>query len=62
MIKAKKTSIGERVRVKSTGQEVTIDQVSEHGFTVIKFKSGGKHRFLNHMLEPINATNSIHLN
>ena len=45
--------IGERVRVKSTGQEVTVDQISAHGFTVIKFKSGGKHRFLNNKLEPI---------
>ncbi len=62
MIKAKNPNIGERVRVKSTGQEVTVDQISEHGFTVIKFKSGGKHRFLNHMLEPISPSRSIHLN
>jgi hypothetical protein len=53
MNKAKSMNIGDRVRVKSTGQEVTIDQISQHGFTVIKFRSGGKHRFLNNMLEPI---------
>ena len=56
MIKDKSLNIGERVRVKSTGQEVTVDQISQHGFTVIKFKSGGKHRFLNHKLEPLTDT------
>lgn len=44
-------SIGDRVRIKSTGQEVTVDQVSAHGFSVIKFNSGGTYRFLNHKLE-----------
>lgn len=44
-------NIGERVRIKSTGQEVTVDQVSAHGFSVIKFNSGGTYRFLNHKLE-----------
>ncbi len=42
---------GDRVRIKSTGQEVTVDQVSAHGFSVIKFNSGGTYRFLNHKLE-----------
>ena len=46
-------NIGERVRVKSTGQEVVIDQVSDYGFAVVKFNTGGKHRFLNHKLEKI---------
>ena len=63
MNKDKSLNIGERVRVKSTGQEVTVDQISQHGFTVIKFKSGGKHRFLNNKLEPImDRTASLHLN
>ena len=44
---------GERVRVKSTGQEVIVDQVSDYGFAVVKFNTGGKHRFLNHKLEKI---------
>jgi len=44
-------NIGDRVRIKSTGQEVTVDQISAHGFSVIKFSSGGKYRFLNHKLE-----------
>ena len=49
----KPLNIGDRVRVKSTGQEVVIDQISHHGFAVIKFNSGGKHRFLNHKLEKL---------
>ena len=63
MIKDKSLNIGERVRVKSTGQEVTVDQISQHGFTVIKFRSGGKHRFLNNQLEPLtDSPRAIHLN
>ena len=51
MNKDNKLNIGDRVRIKRTGQEVTVDQVSEHGFSVIKFHSGGTYRFLNHQLE-----------
>jgi len=51
MKKENNISIGDRVRIKSTGQEVTVDQVSEYGFSVIKFNSGGTYRFLNHKLE-----------
>lgn len=51
MNKKNDLNIGDRVRIKSTGQEVTVDQVSEHGFSVIKFNSGGTYRFLNHKLE-----------
>ncbi len=47
----KKLMIGERVRVKTTGQEVTVAQVSKHGFAVVRFNSGGKYRLLNHKLE-----------
>jgi len=47
-------NIGERVRVKSTGQEVIVDKVSHHGFAIVKFNSGGKHRFLNNRLEKLN--------
>ena len=53
MINETTLQIGERVRVKTTGQHVTVDQVSPHGFAIVKFNSGGKHRFLNHMLEVI---------
>ena len=58
----KPLNIGDRVRIKSTRQEVTVDQISEHGFTVIKFNSGGKHRFLNHKLEVIQPTERMAYN
>lgn len=60
MNKAKSLNIGDRVRIKNTGQEVTVDQISKHGFAVIKFNSGGKHRFLNYKLEKV-AENPVHL-
>jgi len=53
MNKEKPLNIGDRVRIKNTGQEVTIDQISEHGFAVIKFSSGGKHSLLNYKLEKV---------
>lgn len=54
MNNTKTLNIGERVRVKSTGQEVIVDKVSHHGFAIVKFNSGGKHRFLNNHLEKLN--------
>lgn len=53
-------SIGDRVRIISTGQEVTVDQVSAHGFSVIKFNSGGTYRFLNDKLERPNMQSSAY--
>ncbi|VAW59891.1 hypothetical protein MNBD_GAMMA11-1944 [hydrothermal vent metagenome] len=56
MIKNNSLSIGDRVRIISTGQEVTVDQVSAYGFSVIRFNSGGTYRFLNTRLEkPLSA-------
>ncbi|MDH5765434.1 MAG: hypothetical protein OEZ38_05395 [Gammaproteobacteria bacterium] len=49
----KALSIGEHVRIKSTGQKVTIEQLSDYGFAVVKFSTGGKHRLLNNKLEKI---------
>ncbi|VAW69152.1 hypothetical protein MNBD_GAMMA09-3238 [hydrothermal vent metagenome] len=51
MINSNTLNIGDRVRIISTGQEVTIDQISAYGFSVIKFNSGGTYRFLNSKLE-----------
>jgi len=56
MMNRKNLNIGERVRIKSTGQQVTVDQISAHGFAIVRFNSGGKHRFLNHHLEKIHTT------
>lgn len=56
MINKNHVTIGDRVRIKSTGQEVTIDQISHHGFSIIRFQTGGKHRFLNNKLETLCGT------
>ena len=53
MINEKMLNIGDRARVKTTGQLVTIDQISSHGFALVRFNTGAKHRFLNHHLEPV---------
>ncbi|MDQ1363373.1 MAG: hypothetical protein QG652_1234 [Pseudomonadota bacterium] len=53
MINKNQVAVGDRVRIKSTGQEVTVDQISQYGFSIIRFQTGGKHRFLNHKLEPV---------
>lgn len=56
MINKNHVTVGDRVRIKSTRQEVTIDQISQHGFSIIRFQSGGKHRFLNHKLETLSGS------
>ena len=59
MMKDKSLSIGEKAIIKKTGQEVTVDQISEHGFAIIKFNTGGKHRLLNQYLEPVEEHSPI---
>lgn len=62
MINENMLNVGDRVRVKTTGQLVTIDKISSHGFALVRFNTGNKHRFLNHHLEPVpNNTSSIRL-
>ena len=51
-------NVGDRVRVKTTGQLVTIDKISSHGFALVRFSTGNKHRFLNQHLEPVSDYSS----
>lgn len=51
-------NVGDRVRVKTTGQLVTIDKISAHGFALVRFNTGNKHRFLNQHLEPVSDYSS----
>lgn len=44
--------VGEKARVKSTGIEVTISQISEHGFAVVKFECGYERMLLINQLKP----------
>ena len=32
---------GAKARIKSTGQVVEIKRVSDHGFSIVRFKTGG---------------------
>lgn len=55
-------NVGDRVRVKTTGQLVTIDKISSHGFALVRFHTGNTHRFLNQHLEPLpDHTSSMRL-
>lgn len=57
---ANSLSIGDHVRIKSTGQKVIIEQLSDYGFAIVRFSTGGKHRLLNHKLEKIGIPNFIY--
>jgi len=41
---------GEMAKIISTGQVVEIKRVSDHGFSVVKFKTGGDYMILNDKL------------
>ena len=43
---------GDKARVKSTGIEVTISQISDHGFAVVKFECGYERMLLTSQLQP----------
>ena len=42
---------GAKARIKSTGQVVEIKRVSDHGFSIVRFKTGGDYMVLNDRLE-----------
>jgi hypothetical protein len=42
---------GVKARIKSTGQIVEIKRVSNHGFSIVRFKTGGDYMVLNDRLE-----------
>ncbi|MGB5276942.1 MAG: hypothetical protein WBO73_03460 [Gammaproteobacteria bacterium] len=42
---------GTKARIKSTGQIVEIKRVSNHGFSIVRFKTGGDYMVLNDRLE-----------
>ncbi len=44
---------GELAKIKSTGQVVEIKRISNHGFSVVKFKTGGDYMILNEKLAGI---------
>jgi len=44
--------VGHKARVKSTGIEVTISQISDHGFAVVRFECGYERMLLINQLTP----------
>ena len=44
---------GSQVKIASTGQIVEIKRVSQHGFSVVRFQTGGDYMVLNDRLETL---------
>jgi len=42
---------GDKAKIASTGQVVEIKRVSDHGFSVVRFQTGGDYMILNDRLE-----------
>ncbi len=47
---------GEKAKIASTGQVVEIKRVSNHGFSVVRFQTGGDYMILNDRLETLGRT------
>jgi len=46
---------GGKARIKHTGQVVDVKRVSDHGISVIAFRTGGEHLISNKFIEPVFA-------
>jgi hypothetical protein len=46
---------GAKARVKNTGQVVEVKRVSEHGISVVSFRTGGEYFISNKFLEPVHS-------
>ena len=44
---------GAKARIKNTGQVVEVKRVSEHGISLVSFRSGGEYFISNKFLEPV---------
>jgi len=44
---------GARAKIASTGQIVEVKRVSDHGFSVVRFQTGGDYMILNDRLETV---------
>jgi len=44
---------GEKARIKHTGQVVELKRVSDHGISVVVFRTGGEYFISNKFLEPV---------
>ena len=46
---------GAKARIKNTGQVVELKRVSEHGISVVSFRTGGEYFISNKFLEPVHS-------
>ncbi|MBT8118772.1 MAG: hypothetical protein KJN89_03550 [Gammaproteobacteria bacterium] len=46
---------GAKARIKNTGQIVELKRVSEHGISVVSFRTGGEYFISNKFLEPLHT-------
>ena len=51
---------GSQAKIASTGQIVEVKRVSDHGFSVVRFQSGGDYMILNDRLEVIETKEVKH--
>jgi len=50
---AKRLQKGSQAKIASTGQVVEVKRVSNHGFSVVRFQTGGDYMILNDRLETV---------
>jgi hypothetical protein len=51
---------GSQAKISSTGQIVEVKRVSSHGFSVVRFKTGGDYMIMNDRLESLEKEEARH--
>jgi hypothetical protein len=51
---------GSQAKIASTGQIVEVKRVSNHGFSVVRFQTGGDYMILNERLESVEKEEVAH--
>jgi hypothetical protein len=52
-MESKRLQKGSQAKIASTGQIVEVKRVSNHGFSVVRFQTGGDYMILNDRLETL---------
>jgi hypothetical protein len=50
---------GSQAKIASTGQIVEVKRVSDHGFSVVRFQTGGDYMILNDRLETVQQQEEV---
>jgi len=59
-MESKQLQKGSQAKIASTGQIVEVKRVSNHGFSVVRFQTGGDYMILNDRLENIETEEVQH--